>query len=148
MKFKLALVSTVAAAALSLGAAAQEWELVALDSGQLTFVDGARVQRNQVAASVWALESFAEVHYIGEHSDPYRSRSLRYVINCSEDTYAIAESVMHEGELGHGATVWSGRTQVPTFVRTSVGEHEAALLAAACQGTALAQDKISGPIAN
>lgn len=148
MKLKLAIVSAVIGGALSLGAAAQDWTLVALDSGRLTFADGARVQRNQVAASVWALESFAEVRHLGDGRYPYRSRSLRYVFNCSEDSYTIAESIMHEGVLGHGATVWSGRTEVPSFVRTGMGHHETALRAAACEGTALAQDKVSGAITN
>jgi len=148
MQLKLALLGGLTAGVLSLGAAAQEWKLVAQDGAQLTFADGARAQRNAVAASIWVLESFAETHHIGEDGAAYRSRSLRYVFNCSAQTYAIAEWAVHQGSLGHGATLRTTRIEVPTFVHTRAGDSAAALSALACVGPALAQDKRAGPTRN
>ena len=66
MKLELLLAAAVTTAAVSLDATAQEWKLVAVDTGQLTFADIARVARNEIAASLWALESFPAVRYIGD----------------------------------------------------------------------------------
>jgi len=144
MKLKLAVAAAVAAAAVSLGAAAQEWKLVSIDDDQLTFADGGRIQRNAVAASLWALESYPEVRQVDDGWYAHRSRSLRYVFNCSEQTYAIAQWIMHEGALGHGEAVWADRAAAPTFVRVHAGDPQAGLLAAACGGAALAQHDPSG----
>jgi hypothetical protein len=139
MNFKLAVAAAAAMIAISLGAAAQEWKLVALDDQQLTFADGGRVVRNPVAASLWVLESYPEARHAGDGGYPHRSRSLRYVFNCSEETYAIAQWILHQGALGHGEAVWADRATVPVFAQVRAGDSQAALLAAACSGTALAQ---------
>lgn len=55
---------------------------------------------------------------------------------------------MHEGALGHGRTVWSGRAEVPTFVQVTAGDSGAALLAAACGAATLSQHKTATPLAN
>ena len=144
MKFKLVVAAAAAMIAISLGAAAQEWKLVSLDDQQLTFADGGRVVRNPVAASLWVLESYPETRHAGDGGYPHRSRSLRYVFNCSEETYAIAQWIMHEGALGHGEAVWADRAAAPTFVRVHAGDPQAGLLAAACGGAALAQHGPSG----
>jgi hypothetical protein len=138
MKLELAVAAAVAAAAVSFGATAQDWKLVALDGGQLTFADGGRIQRNAVAASLWALESYPEARHVDDGWYPHRSRSLRYVFNCSEQTYAIAQWVLHEGALGHGDAVWADRAAAPAFVQVQPGDPQAALLAAAC-GAALVE---------
>jgi hypothetical protein len=138
----LKLTTTAAAAALTLSAgaaAAQDWTLVSVHDQQLTFADKERVRRNAVAASLWALESFPELRYVGDDSYPHRSRSLRYVFNCSEATYAIAEWIMYERPLGHGRRVWTDRAATPSFVQVQPSDSQAALMAAACGGTALAR---------
>jgi hypothetical protein len=144
MKLKLAVVAAVAAAAVSSGATAQDWKLVALDGEQLTFADGGRIQRNAVAASLWALESYPEARHVDDGWYPHRSRSLRYVFNCSEQTYAIAQWVLHQGALGHGEAVWADRAAAPAFAPVHAGDPQAALLAEACGGSALAQHHPSG----
>ena len=147
MKLILMFVAAVAAVAVSFGATAQDWELVALDGGQLTFADGGRIQRNAVAASLWALESYPEVRHLDDGWYPHRSRSLRYVFNCSEQTYTIAQWVLHEGALGHGEAVWADRAAAAAFAPVQTGDPQAALLAAACGGSALAEHA-SGARAN
>jgi hypothetical protein len=144
MKLRLVVAAAAATAAMSLGAAAQDWKLVALDDQQLTFADGGRVGRNPVAASLWVLESYPEVRHMGDGSYPHRSRSLRYVFNCSEETYAIAQWILHQGALGHGDAVWADRATAPAFAQVHAGDPQAALLAAACSGTALAQHGPTG----
>ncbi|HXV09025.1 MAG TPA: surface-adhesin E family protein [Burkholderiales bacterium] len=146
MKLKLVVAAAVATAAMSLSAAAQDWKLVSLDDQQLTFTDGGRVARNPVAASLWVLESYPEVRHVGEGWYPHRSRSLRYVFNCSEETYAIAQWILHQGALGHGDAVWADRATAPAFAQVHAGDPQAALLAAACSGTALAQHGASGRV--
>jgi hypothetical protein len=144
MKLKLVVAAAVAAGAVSFGAIAQDWKLVALDDEQLTFADGGRIQRNAVAASLWALESYPEVRPLDDGWYPHRSRSLRYVFNCREQTYAIAQWILHEGALGHGEAVWAERATAPVFAEVHAGDASAALLAAACGDSALAQRDASG----
>jgi len=139
MKLKLIVAAAAAMMAVSLVTTAQDWKLVAFDDAQLTFADGGRVVRNPVAASVWALESYPDVRHAVEGWYPHRSRSLRYVFNCSEGTYAVAQWILHQGALGHGDAVWADRATAPVFTPVRAGDSQAALLAAACSGTALAQ---------
>ena len=146
MKLKLAVTAAATVMAVSLAAAAQDWKLVALDDAQLTFADGGRIQRNGVAASLWALESYSDVHHMDAGNwYPHRSRSLRYVFNCSEGTYAIAQWILHEGALGHGAAVWADRAPAPVFTKVDAGDSRAALLAAACDDTVLARHDTGTP---
>ena len=147
MKTKLTVLGALAAAALSLGATAQEWNLVAMDSAQLTFADGTSVKRNEIAASAWVLESFTAVNHTDPNWRPYRSRSVRYVFNCGERTYTIAESILHAGALGHGASGPPLRTEVPTFAAADKGSPQAALLAAVCDDALTLQGRLSGAAA-
>ena len=121
MKTKLTVLGALAAAALSLGATAQEWNLVAINSAQLTFAEQHGIKRNEIAASAWVLESFTAVNHTDPNWRPYRSRSVRYVFNCGERTYTIAESILHAGALGHGASGPPLRTEVPTFAAADTG---------------------------
>jgi hypothetical protein len=136
MKLKLII---AAALTLSATAVAQDWTLVSVHEQQLTFADKEQIRRNAVAASVWVLESFPELRHVGDNGYAHRSRSLRYVFNCSETTYAIAEWIMYERPLGHGRPVWADRSQTPSFLSVVPGDPQAALMAAACGGPALAQ---------
>jgi hypothetical protein len=146
MRFKLVVVAAAAMIAISLGVAAQDWKLVSLDNQQLTFADGGRVVRNPVAASLWVLESYPEVRHMADGWYPHRSRSLRYVFNCSEGTFTIAQWILHQGGLGHGEAVWADRATAPAFAQVHAGDPQAVLLAAACSGTALAQNGPSGRV--
>jgi hypothetical protein len=138
MTLKLSLAAAAAALTLSGAAAAQDWTLVSVHDQQLTFADKEQVKRNAVAASLWALESYPELRHAANDWYPHRSRSVRYVFNCSEATYAIAEWIMYERALGHGRPVWADRADAPTFLHVQSSDPQAALMAAACGGTALA----------
>jgi hypothetical protein len=146
---KLRTLLAIASAAVSFSAAAgQDWQLVRADAEHLTFVDRARVAKNEVAASMWVLESFAHPQYIGDDRYAHRSRSLHYVFNCEERTYAISEWVMYDGTLGHGEIAWANWVGVPTFSRIEEGDREAGLLAAACGDNVLANQSYPAPLLN
>ena len=146
---KLHMLLAIAAAAVSFSApAAQDWQLVQADADQLTFVDRARIVKNEVAASVWVLESFAKLQSIGDDTYQHRSRSVHYVFNCVERTYAISEWVMFDGTLGHGEIAWANWVGVPTFSRIESGDREAGLLAAACGDSVLANHSYPAPVLN
>ena len=142
------LLAVVAAAVSFNAAAAQDWQLVQADAEQLTFVDRARIAKNEVAASMWVLESFAHRQYIGDNTYQHRSRSLHYVFNCAERTYALSEWVMYDGTLGHGEIAWANWVGVPTFLKVEAGDREAALLAAACGDSVLANQSYPAPALN
>jgi surface-adhesin protein E len=146
---KLRMLFAIAAAALSLNAAAgQDWQLVQADTEQLTFVDRGRVVKNEVAASVWVLESFAHQQSIGDDRYQHRSRTLHYVFNCVERTYAVSEWVMFDGTLGHGEIAWANWVGDPTFLRVEDGGREAGLLAVACGDSILANHSYPAPLLN
>ena len=146
---KLRIFVAIAALAASLSAAAsQDWQLVQADSEQLTFVDRGRIVKNEVAASVWVLESFAHQQSIGDDRFQHRSRSLHYVFNCVERTYAVSEWVMYDGTLGHGEIAWANWVGDPAFVRVEDGGREASLLAAACGDSVLANHSYPAPRVN
>lgn len=147
MKLRTLLASAAAAVSLS-AAAAQDWQLVQADAEHLTFVDRARIAKNEVAASMWVLESFAHPQYVGDDRYPHRSRSLHYVFNCEERTYAVSEWVMYDGTLGHGEIAWANWVGVPTFSRIEEGDREASLLSAACGDNVLANQSYPAPLLN
>jgi NAD(P)-dependent dehydrogenase (short-subunit alcohol dehydrogenase family) len=146
---KLRMLLAIAAAAVSLSAtAAQDWQLVQADADQLTFVDRSRVVKNEVAASVWVLESFAHLQSIGDDHYQHRSRSVHYVFNCVERTYAISEWAMFDGTLGHGEIAWANWVADPTFSRVEASDREAGVLAAACGDSVLANHSYPAPLLN
>lgn len=146
---KLRTLLAIAAAALSFSAAAaQDWQLVQADAEHLTFVDRGRIAKNEVAASMWVMESFAQPQYIGDDHYRHRSRSVHYAFNCEERTYAISEWVMYEGTLGHGEIAWANWVGVPTFLHIEKGDYEASLLAAACGDSVLANHSYPAPVVN
>jgi len=142
------LLAIAAAAASFSAAAAQDWQLLQADGKHLTFVDRARLARNEVAASMWVLESFAHPQTIGDDGYPHRSRSVHYVFNCQERTYAISEWVMYDGTLGHGDIAWANWVGIPTFSRIAEGDPEASLLSAACGDSIVANQDYVAPVVN
>ena len=111
-------------------------------------VDRGRIVKNEVAASAWVLESFAHQQSIGDDRFQHRSRSLHYVFNCVERTYAVPEWVMYDGTLGHGEIAWANWVGDPAFVRVEDGSREASLLAAACGDSVLANHSYPAPRLN
>ena len=97
---------------------------------QLTFVDRARIAKNEVAASMWAWRA-SRTHSTSATTPISIAASPHYVFNCAERTYALSEWVMYEAHWGTADRVGE-RVSVPIFRRFEAGHREASLLAAAC----------------
>lgn len=135
---KLLTLIAATAATVSFGVAAQDWQPLPAGQEQVVLADASSAHRNGVAASLRVLETYAHIQTIGDTAYPHRSRTVDYVFNCVEQTYARTGWTMFEGALGQGRVVWQRTVDGPEFVRISASGAQADLLAAACGSTALA----------
>lgn len=135
---KLRTLIIAAAAGLSFGVAAQDWQPLPAGQKLVVLADGSSVHRNGVAATLRVLESYAHRQTIGDDAYPHRSRTVDYLFNCVDHTYARTGWTLFERALGQGGVVWQRTVDAPDFVAIAAGSEGADLLDAACGPTALA----------
>jgi hypothetical protein len=102
------------------------------DSTQVVAVDWKSFERVGNHARIWLLRSFKQTTLLGHDLYPHRSQRLQYVIDCSDQSYALSQWILTDGEAGAGAVVWADRNEELDFVHAAKGTLEAAVIHAGC----------------
>ena len=83
-------------------------------------------------ASMWVLLSFTETTQLGHALYPHRSQRIKYVIDCTDRSYALSQWVLTDGENGAGQVVWADGNSELSFVKAGKGTMEAGVVHAVC----------------
>ncbi|MEO8164789.1 MAG: surface-adhesin E family protein [Betaproteobacteria bacterium] len=94
---------------------ASEWTLVAHNQDEIVFVDRTSVFTIGDLKKARVLRSFSSVQTIGDTAFPHKSEIMLYAVRCEDRTLGFEQWTMTAGEIGTGATVWSGQIERPAL---------------------------------
>jgi hypothetical protein len=113
---------------------AEEWSLVAHDSNEIVFVDRTSIFQVGDLKKARVLRSFSTVQTIGDTAYPHKSEILLYAVRCEDRSLAFEEWTMTAGEIGTGATVWSGQIEKPSLYKDPNDPTFVSMIASVCNG--------------
>jgi hypothetical protein len=113
---------------------AEEWSLVAHDSNEIVFVDRTSIFEVGDLKKARVLRSFSKVQTIGDTAYPHKSEILLYAVRCDDRSLAFEEWTMTAGEIGTGATVWSGQVEKPSLYKDPNDPTFVSMIASVCNG--------------
>jgi len=113
---------------------AEEWTLVAHDSDEIVFVDRTSIFQVGDLKKARVLRSFSKVQTIGDTAFPHKSEILLYAVRCEDRSLAFEEWTMTAGEIGTGATVWSGQIEKPSLYKDPNDPTFVSMIASVCNG--------------
>ena len=124
------------AAVLMLGSSAfaEEWSLVAQDGEEIVFVDRTSIFGVGDVKKARVLRSFSKVQTIGDTAYPHKSEILLYAVRCDERSLAFEQWTMTAGEIGTGATVWTGQIEQPSLYKDPTDPTFLSMIATVCNG--------------
>ena len=115
-------------------ALAEEWSLVAHDSDEIVFVDRTSIYQVGNLKKARMLRSFSTVHTIGDTAFPHKSEILLYAIRCEDHSLAFEQWTLTAGEIGTGATVWTGEVAQPSLYKDPADPTFVSMVASVCNG--------------
>jgi hypothetical protein len=124
----------VAAMIITSTALAEEWSLVAQDSDEIVFVDRTSIYQVGNLKKARMLRSFSTVHTIGDTAFPHKSEILLYAVRCEDRSLAFEQWTMTAGEIGTGATVWTGEVAQPSLYKDPADPTFVSMIASVCNG--------------
>ena len=126
----------VATSAITVPAFAGEWSQVANDGNEVVYVDRASVYEQGDLKKIRVLRSFSTVQTIGDEAFPHKSEILLYAVRCENRSLAFEQWTLTAGEIGTGATVWTGEIAQPSLSLYQDPNDPAAagLVSAVCNG--------------
>jgi hypothetical protein len=113
---------------------AEEWSLVAHDSNEIVFVDRTSIFEVGNLKKARVLRSFSTVQTIGDDAFPHKSEILLYAVRCEDRSLAFEQWTMTSGEIGTGATVWSGQVEKPSLYKDPNDPTFVSMIASVCNG--------------
>jgi hypothetical protein len=113
---------------------AEEWTLVAHDSNEIVFVDRTSIFEVGDLKKARVLRSFGKVQTIGDTAFPHKSEILLYAVRCEDRSLGFEEWTMTAGEIGTGATVWSGQIEKPSLYKDPNDPTSVSMIASVCNG--------------
>lgn len=111
---------------------AGEWSLVAKANDQIVFVDRTSIRDEGDLKTARILRSYSTVQTIGDTAFPHKSEILHYAVRCEERSLGFEAWTMTSGEVGTGATVWTGQVTKPTFYKDPTDPLVAGIIDATC----------------
>ena len=87
---------------------AGEWTLVAGNKDEIVFVDRTSIRQDGDLKKARVLHSYSKVRTIGDEAFPHKSEILLYAVRCEDRSLGFEQWTMTSGEIGSGATVWTG----------------------------------------
>ncbi len=115
-------------------AMAAEWSLVSQDSNEIVFVDRTSIYAVGDLKKARVLRSFSQVQTIGDEAYPHKSEILLYAVSCEHRSLAFEQWTMTAGEIGTGATVWSGQVDQPSLYKDPTDPTFVSMVASVCNG--------------
>ncbi len=128
---------SIAAAALQLlvtTAFAEEWSLISQDNNEIVFVDRTSIYEVGDLKKARVLRSFSKVQTIGDEAFPHKSEILLYAVRCEDRSLAFEQWTMTAGEIGTGATVWTGQIDQPSLYKDPNDPTFVSMMATVCNG--------------
>ena len=113
---------------------AEEWSLVAQDTDEIVFVDRTSIYHVGNLTKARMLRSFSTVHTIGDSAFPHKSEILLYAVRCEDRSLAFEQWTMTAGEIGTGATVWTGEVAQPSLYKDPRDPTFVSMIASVCSG--------------
>lgn len=135
-KWIVAALLFMATSAITTAAFAGEWSQVANDGKETVFVDRSSIYEAGDLKKIRVLRSFSTVQTIGDEAFPHKSELLLYAVRCEDRSLAFEQWTLTAGEIGTGATVWSGEIEQPSLSLYQDPNDPAAagLVSAVCKG--------------
>jgi len=113
---------------------AQEWSLVAHDSNEIVFVDRSSIFEEGDLKKARVLRSFSKVQTIGDEAYPHKSEILLYAVRCEDRSLAFEQWTKTAGEIGTGATVWTGEIESPSLYKDPNDPVFVSMITSICNG--------------
>jgi hypothetical protein len=113
---------------------AQESSLVAHDSNEIVFVDRSSIFEEGDLKKARVLRSFSKVQTIGDEAFPHKSEILLYAVRCEDRSLAFEQWTMTAGEIGTGATVWTGEIESPSLYKDPNDPVFVSMITSICNG--------------
>ena len=111
---------------------AGEWSLVAQANNQIVFVDRTSIRDDGDLKTARILRSYSTVQTIGDDAFPHKSEILHYAVDCEDRTLGFEAWTMTSGEVGTGATVWTGQVTKPSLYKDPADPLVAGIIDATC----------------
>lgn len=113
---------------------AGEWSLVAKGNDQIVFVDRSSIRDEGGMKTARVLHSYSSVQTIGDTAFPHKSRILDYTVRCEDRSLGFEAWTMTAGEIGTGATVWTGQVERPSLYKDPTDPLVAGIIDSTCKG--------------
>ena len=113
---------------------AEEWSLVAQDDNEIVFVDRTSIYEVGDLKKARVLRSFSNIQTIGDEAFPHKSEILLYAVRCEDRSLAFEQWTMTAGEIGTGATVWTGQIDQPSLYKDPNDPTFVSMMASVCNG--------------
>ena len=113
-------------------ALAEEWNLVAGNKDEIVFVDRASIQQDGNLKKARVLHSYSKVRTVGDEAFPHKSEILLYSVRCEDRSLGFEQWTMTAGEIGSGATIWTGHVAGPTLYQDPLNPIVAGIIDSTC----------------
>ncbi len=113
---------------------AAEWSLVAGNKDQIVFVDRSSIRDEGGLKTARILRSYSTVQTIGDTAFPHKSEILDYTVRCEDRSLGFEAWTMTSGEIGTGATVWTGQVANPSLYKDPTDPLVAGIIDSTCRG--------------
>jgi hypothetical protein len=113
---------------------AGEWSLVAQDGNETVFLDRTSIFEIGDLKKARVLRSFSKVQTIGDTMFPHKSEIMLYAVRCEDRSLGFEEWTMTAGEIGTGATVWTGQIPRPALYKDPNDPLYVSMIASMCNG--------------
>ena len=111
---------------------AGEWSLVAQGSDEIVFVDRSSIRDEGGVKTARVLRSYSSVQTIGDDAFPHKSEILHYAVRCEDRSLGFEAWTMTAGEIGTGATVWTGQVDKPSLYSDAADPIVAGIIDTTC----------------
>jgi len=113
---------------------AAEWSLVAQEGNESVFVDRTSIYSVGDLKKARVLRSFSQVQTIGDEAFPHKSEILLYAVRCEDRSLGFEQWTMTTGEIGTGATVWTGEIDKASLYQDPANPTFISMVATVCNG--------------
>jgi hypothetical protein len=112
---------------------AEEWSLVAGNNDEIVFVDRTSILQDGDLKKARVLHSYSTVRTIGDEAFPHKSEILLYTVRCEDRSLGFEQWTMTAGEIGSGATIWTGHVEGPTLYQDPHNPIVAGIIDSTCK---------------
>ena len=98
------------------------------------FVDRTSIYEVGNLKKARVLRSFSQVQTVGDTAFPHKSEIMLYAVRCEDRSLGFEQWTMTAGEIGTGATVWSGEIEKASLYRDPTDPTFVSMIATVCNG--------------